>query len=172
MRQLVDQDEIVAAGQRRNDAGVGEIAGAEHAGRLGALEPREPRFELGVQRMVAGDEARGAGADAVSCDRLDRRGLQSRVLGQIRDNRCRRTTADGGRSASTQMPSVRGGLGQRATQMRALRARRACRFANSSSDGMFGDRSTSAQVAMEWRRSDRPAWLTRAGHTSGCPTRR
>ena len=50
------------ADQRRDDAGIGEIAGAEHAGRLGSLQPRQPRFELGEQRMVAGDQARGAGA--------------------------------------------------------------------------------------------------------------
>ena len=66
MRQLVDQHQVVAADQRRNDAGIGEIAGAEHAGRLGALEPGEPRFELGEQRMIAGHEPRGAGADAIA----------------------------------------------------------------------------------------------------------
>ncbi len=61
------------ADQRRNDAGIGEIAGAEHAGGLGALEPGEPRFELGVERMVAGDQPRGAGADAVARERRDAR---------------------------------------------------------------------------------------------------
>ena len=71
MRQLVDQHEVVAADQRRNDAGVGEVAGAEHAGRLGALEPGEAAFELAEQRMIAGHQARGAAADAMALDRLD-----------------------------------------------------------------------------------------------------
>ena len=66
MRQFVDQHEIVAADQRRNDAGIGEIAGAEHAGRLGALEPGEAPFELAEQRMVAGHQPGGAAADAVA----------------------------------------------------------------------------------------------------------
>ncbi len=51
--------------QHRDDAGVGEIAGAEHAGGLGALPARQPGFEFGVERMVAGHQPRGAGADAV-----------------------------------------------------------------------------------------------------------
>ena len=48
MRQLVDQDQVAAADQRRHDAGIGEIAGAEHAGGFRALEPREPLLQLGV----------------------------------------------------------------------------------------------------------------------------
>ena len=62
MRQLVDQDQVVAPDQRRGDAGVGEIARAEHAGGFGLLQPRQPRFELGIERMIAGDEPRRAGA--------------------------------------------------------------------------------------------------------------
>ena len=60
MRQLVEQHQIVAADQARDDAGIGEIAGAEDAAGFGALQPRQPRFEFGEQRMVAGDEPRGA----------------------------------------------------------------------------------------------------------------
>ncbi len=80
MGELVDQDQVVAPDQRRNDAGIGEIAGAEHAGGLGALQRGQPRFELGVERMIAGDEARGAGADAIALDRRDGRRLDRRVL--------------------------------------------------------------------------------------------
>ena len=71
MRKLVAQDEIAAAGNRRQDPGIGEIARAEHASGLRALELRQPRFEFGIERMVAGDEARGAGAHAEAADRLD-----------------------------------------------------------------------------------------------------
>ena len=71
MRQLVDQHEVVAADQRRNDAAVGEIARAEHAGRLGAFEAGEAAFELAEQRMIAGHQPRGAAADAMALDRLD-----------------------------------------------------------------------------------------------------
>ncbi len=37
MRQFVDQDEVFRPRQRRDDAEIGEIAGAEDAGRLGSL---------------------------------------------------------------------------------------------------------------------------------------
>ena len=82
MGQLVEQDEIAASDEGRGDARVGEKAGAEHAGRLSALYPRQPAFQLGVERMVAGDEARGAGADTVAFDRGDGGGLQQAMLAQ------------------------------------------------------------------------------------------
>ena len=71
-------------GQRRRNAGIGEIAGAEHASRFRALKPRQPLLQLGVERMVAGDEPRGAGADAVAFDRRDGRRLQLRMLARPR----------------------------------------------------------------------------------------
>ena len=71
--QLIDQDQIVAAGQRRDDADIGEIAGAENACGFGSFQPRQPALQLFVERVIAGDEARGAGADAVVLRRLDRR---------------------------------------------------------------------------------------------------
>ena len=83
VRQFVDQDQIVRPDQRRDDAGIGEIAGAEHAGRLGALEPRQPLFQFGIERMIAGDEPRGAGADAVALGRLDRRRDDGGMLAEI-----------------------------------------------------------------------------------------
>ena len=52
MRQLVDQHEVVAADQRRDDADIGEIAGAEHAGRLGLL--RAGRAALRARRTADG----------------------------------------------------------------------------------------------------------------------
>ena len=60
MRQFIDEDEIALARQRRNDAEIGEIAGAEDERGLGAFEPREARFQFRKQRMIAGDEARRA----------------------------------------------------------------------------------------------------------------
>ena len=72
-----------AAGQCRNDSGVGEVAGAEHAGVLRTLEACEPRFELAEQGMVAGDEPRRAGARAVALDRCHGGLFHARVLRQV-----------------------------------------------------------------------------------------
>ena len=71
--QFIDQDQIAATGQRRDDADIGEIAGAEDARRVGAFQPRQPALQLVVERVIAGDEAGGAGPDAVALRRLDRR---------------------------------------------------------------------------------------------------
>ncbi len=72
MRQLIRQHQAVAADQHRDDAGIGEIAGAEHAGGLGLFDAGEARLQLGIERVIAGDQARGAGAGAVALDRRDR----------------------------------------------------------------------------------------------------
>ena len=82
MGKRVDRHQVVAADQRRNDAGIGEIARSEHAGGFGALEARQPRFELLVERMVAGDEARGPGADAIPVGRLAGRRGERRMSRQ------------------------------------------------------------------------------------------
>ena len=42
----------------------------------------EALLELGIERVVAGDEPRGAGTDAVALDRRNRGGLQVRMVGQ------------------------------------------------------------------------------------------
>ena len=83
MRELIDQDQVAWAGERRDDAEIGEVARAEDAGRLGLLPARQPRLERGVERMVAGDQAGGAGADAVGAQRLDRRRLDDGMVGQV-----------------------------------------------------------------------------------------
>src|SRR6516164_4002393 len=57
MGQFVDQNEVVGADQRGNDAEIGEIARAEDTGRLHLLEPGEPRFQFAEQGMIAGHEA-------------------------------------------------------------------------------------------------------------------
>ena len=57
MREFVQQHETIAADKCRNDPGIGEIAGAENAGRLGALESRQARLELCVKRVIAGNQA-------------------------------------------------------------------------------------------------------------------
>jgi hypothetical protein len=82
MRQLVDQHEVVAADQRRDDPGIGEVARPEHDRRLGALEPGEPALELAEERVIAGDQAGGATADTVALRRLDRGSLDRRMMGQ------------------------------------------------------------------------------------------
>ncbi len=83
MRQFIDEDQIVGADQSRNDAGIGEVARAEHASRLAALEPRQPRFECRIKRMIAGDEARSAGADAIARRRIERGGDHLGMLAEI-----------------------------------------------------------------------------------------
>ena len=83
VRQLIRQHQPVAADQHRDDAGIGEIAGAEHHGGLRLLDAGEPRLQLRIQRVVAGDQARGAGAGAIGLDRGLRRLLDGRVLGQV-----------------------------------------------------------------------------------------
>src|SRR5215470_15509236 len=82
MRKLVDRDEVATADQRRNDPGVGKVPRAEHAGGGGTLELRKPRFELIVERMIAGNEARGAGADSELVDGLAGRLGKRRMGGQ------------------------------------------------------------------------------------------
>ena len=83
MRQFVDQHQIGTADQARNDAGIGQIARAEDAGGFGALQPRQPRFQLGEQRMIAGDQPRGAGAGAIAFQRGDRRLFDRGMMGEI-----------------------------------------------------------------------------------------
>ena len=83
MRELVDQEEVFFARQGWNDAEIGQITGAEHAGALGSLEPGEAVFQLGIERVIAGDEPRGPGADPVARERLARRRNDRRVLGEI-----------------------------------------------------------------------------------------
>ena len=69
VRQLVEQHQPAAADQRRDDAGIGEIAGAEHDRCLGLLDAGEARLQLGIERVIAGDQPRGAGARAIALDR-------------------------------------------------------------------------------------------------------
>ncbi len=80
MRELVDDDQIGGAREQRHDPDVGQITAAEHERGLGALEPREPPLERRVQRMIALDEARGAGAGAVTARGLARRGDDAWVV--------------------------------------------------------------------------------------------
>ena len=82
MRQLVDQDEIFRSRERWDDAEIGEVAGAEHAGRLGSFDAGEAGFELAKQRIIAGDETRGAAARAVTLDRRDGGGLDGGMMGE------------------------------------------------------------------------------------------
>ena len=83
MGQLVDEDEITRTNHRRDDAEISEIARTEDARRLGALQPREPRFKLAQQGMIAGHEAGGTGADPVNPQCLDGGVLDRRVMGEV-----------------------------------------------------------------------------------------
>ena len=83
MRQRIHQYQILVADQRRNDADISEIAGAEDAGGFAAFGLRELVFERAVERMIAGDEPRGAGTGAVITDRGDRRLAHGGMLAEI-----------------------------------------------------------------------------------------
>ena len=83
MGQFVDDDEIARADQCRDDAGIGKVAGTEHTCRLGALDAGEAAFELRIERMIAGHEARSARADAVARERRDRGLLDGRMVAEV-----------------------------------------------------------------------------------------
>ena len=78
----VGDDQVLLAGDRRDDAGVRGEAGLERQDRLDALE----LGELGLERLVlghrAGDRPDRAGADAELADGRERRVAQARVVGQ------------------------------------------------------------------------------------------
>src|SRR5271154_2497039 len=83
VRQFIDEDQIVGADQSRNDAGIGEVARTEHTSGRAALEPRQPRFERRIEWMITGNEARSAGADAVTGRRIERGGDHLGMLAEI-----------------------------------------------------------------------------------------
>ncbi len=83
MGQRVEQHQIALAHQRRDDPGIGEIAGAEDAGRRRTLQPRQPLLQFAQQRMIAGDEAGGAGARAILFDSRGGRRFHRRVMSEI-----------------------------------------------------------------------------------------
>ncbi len=83
MSQLIDQNEVFVAEKRGDHPEIGEIAGAEHAGRLAPLEPGEAVLKLGIERVVAGDQAGGAGAKAVAHQRLVGGGKNRRVADEV-----------------------------------------------------------------------------------------
>jgi hypothetical protein len=80
--QFVDQHEVALAGEGGDQAGIGQVARAEHHAGLRALQPRQPRLEFGQQRVVAGHQPRGAGARAVRVDGGLGGGLDRRVVRQ------------------------------------------------------------------------------------------
>jgi hypothetical protein len=57
VRHFVDENEIARADQRGDEAEIGEIAGAEDAGRLRLLEPRQARLQFAEQGMIPAHEA-------------------------------------------------------------------------------------------------------------------
>ena len=100
--------------------------------------------------MVAGDEARGAGADAVALDRGDGRGLQRGMLASARDSRCRRTTAAGVRCAPPRCRRCARSVGRACGAGAPAPARRASAFAKSSSDGMFAAYNSGPMDRNHW----------------------
>ena len=119
VRQFIHQHQPVAPDQHRNDAGIGEIAGAEHDRGLCLLDAGEARFQLRVERVVAGDQARGARAGAIFFDCRDGGLLDGRVLGQVE------IVVAGKRQQPLAVALdpdavLAHGLGQRAAQMAAL----------------------------------------------------
>ena len=83
MSQLIDEGEIALADERRNDAGIREVARAEDASGLGPFERGELAFQLGIKRMIAGDQTGRTGPGAEAADRSDRGLAYRRMLAEI-----------------------------------------------------------------------------------------
>src|SRR5262245_40992942 len=83
MRELIEQDQVALASQRRNDSGIGEIAGAEDASSFASFEAREFFLECPVERVAAGDEPGRARAGAIMLGRLRGRLPHCRMLAEI-----------------------------------------------------------------------------------------
>ena len=66
MDELIGKDQVVAAGQHRDGAGVGHVARAENEGGRIAFLSGQAIFELLVNGQRPGDQPRGRRADAVS----------------------------------------------------------------------------------------------------------
>ena len=80
--QGVGDDEVLLAGDRRDDAGVGRESALERQDRLGFLEGREVALELLVERHRPGDRPDGARAGPEVPDRGQRRLAQPWMVGQ------------------------------------------------------------------------------------------
>ena len=63
--ELVGEDQVLPAGERRQDADVDVVAGVEHQGRLGPVEGAQLLFETDVRPGVAGHQPRGGAAQRV-----------------------------------------------------------------------------------------------------------
>ena len=82
VRELVVEHDLALAGQRWDDAEVGQRARAEHDRRVGAGEAREALLEPAVQRHRPGGQARRAGAHAPAHRGVRRRLAHARVVGE------------------------------------------------------------------------------------------
>src|ERR1043166_1824664 len=83
MRQFIDQHEVACSGDRRDDAHIGEIPRPEYARGRRALEAGKALLQRSEQRVITGDESRGAGAGAVAIERLDGGGFDRRMVREI-----------------------------------------------------------------------------------------
>ena len=80
--ELVGEDDLAAPRERRHDAEVRQVAGAEQQRALRPLERREPLLEPPVQRHVARHEPRRPRARAPAHRRVRRRLAHARVVGE------------------------------------------------------------------------------------------
>ncbi len=80
--QAVAEDRVALAGERRDRADVGHVAGREDDRGLGALESRDGVFEFAVDGHRARDEPRRAAAGAVFIGRRLRRLDQFGMVGE------------------------------------------------------------------------------------------
>jgi adenosylmethionine---8-amino-7-oxononanoate aminotransferase len=83
MGKLVHQHQPVAPNQYGDDAGIGQIAGAEDDGRLGLLDAGEASLQRGIKRVIAGDKARGTGPGAVFLNRRDGCVFNRRMVAEV-----------------------------------------------------------------------------------------
>ena len=80
--ELVGHDQVLLAGDRRDDSGIGREPGLEGQGRCRALEGGEVAFELLVQTHRPGDRADRARARPEVAHGLKRCLAQARMMGQ------------------------------------------------------------------------------------------
>ena len=78
----VVHDDVVAAEQMADDGDVGRMPADEGDAILGAMDARQRRFELAMDRALAGDRAAGGNRGAVAVDRRLRRRGDARIAVQ------------------------------------------------------------------------------------------
>ena len=89
--ELVEQDDIVGAGQRADGGEVGHVAGRQDEGGLGAFEGGQGSLQFGVEARVAADQSAAAATPAEAAGSISSGGGQARIGWPGPGNRCWRS---------------------------------------------------------------------------------